>query len=353
MSKDDVGASQAVYFSSKQAEEVGFQKFAKRQAALQGIHVLILDHMRLQYKNSDEDEVIRDVCKDISELDLSCNLFESLQEILRLVTLLPKLVHLVLDGNRFEVDGTADALRLDRVASLSLSNTLLQGKAGSLGQLTSRHFPIVKTFKLANDERHNTASLDAQALPASIKMIDLAGNSFANLSDLQDLIACGKLERLNLEKCQIAGVGELDTHINSSITDLDLAHNKIDSWAVIDALPTAFPALKQLRMTGNPIYTHLKSAAGKPLLAEDGYMLTIARLPQLEMLNYSKITEKERLNAEKYYLDEIAAELAATSPDNRADVLQRHARWLALCEEYGEPVRPGKIAPSPLSRYKV
>lgn len=288
--------------------------------------------------------MIRDVCKDISELDLSCNLFENFEEILQLITLLPKLVHLVLDGNRFEVAGTTDALQLDRVASLSLSNTLLQESAGSMGPSMYRHFPNAKALKVANDELHNTATLGIQALPASLQSIDLAVNDFANLSDLQDLITCKKLERLILEKCQIAGVGELDSCINDSIIDLDLAHNKINSWAVIDALPTAFPALTQLRMTGNALYTNLKSATGKPLMAEDGYMLTIARLPQLGMLNYSKITEKERLNAEKYYLDEIAAELAAATPDSRQDVLRRHSRWTTLCEEYGEPVIPGEFA---------
>jgi hypothetical protein len=84
------------------------------------------------------------------------------------------------------------------------------------------------------------------------------------------------------------------------------------------------------------------------LTAADGYMLTIARLPQLKTLNFSPITDKERLNAEIYYQSQIALELdlASTSDFSSAEdaaasrmtILARHPRWSALCEEYGVPV---------------
>ncbi|KAM3418543.1 hypothetical protein BST61_g4520 [Cercospora zeina] len=340
MSDDASNLGATVYFSTKQAEEVGFQKFAKRQAALQGIHVLILDRMRIRHVAEDENDAIRETCKDITELDLSCNLFESLAGILSLVALLPKLAHLVLDGNRFTVTCARSAEEFPRISSLSLSNTLLRQHGEPIGPIIARHFPRVKTLTIANDELQDTQALSATDLPESLVSLDLTNNNFTTLADLRHLNPCPHLTRLSLDKCQISSTGRLDCSVSSSVIDLDLAHNTINSWNVIDSLPGAFPAMKQLRMTGNPIYKDMKSATGKPLMAEDGYMLTIARLPQLEMLNYSKITEKERLNAEKYYLDEITAELAGSAAEQRPDVLKRHSRWKALCEEYGEPSIP-------------
>lgn len=66
-------------------------------------------------------------------------------------------------------------------------------------------------------------------------------------------------------------------------------------------------------------------------------MLTIARLPQLETLNYSKITDKERLNSESYYLSQIGRELSLSPKEKEKDILSSHPRWRQLCEEYGEP----------------
>lgn len=121
---------------------------------------------------------------------------------------------------------------------------------------------------------------------------------------------------------------------------LDIAYNRISHWALFDSLEETYPALDSLVITGNPLYSGLSSAQGTALTAEDGYMLTIARLPRISFLNHSKITEKERLNSETYYLNQIASELAKTAASKRQQVLYRHPRWKPLCDEYGEPAAP-------------
>lgn len=134
---------------------------------------------------------------------------------------------------------------------------------------------------------------------------------------------------------------------------LDIAYNRISDWALFDSLEAIYPALDSLVITGNPLYRGLLSAEGATLTAEDGYMLTIARLPRVSFLNYSKITEKERLNSETYYLNQIASELGKTPVDKRPQVLRRHPRWKALCDEYGEPaaqeVQSDAIKPNSLA----
>ena len=81
MPQDAGTGGEIVYFSSKKAEEVGFEKFAKRQARLQGIHVIVLDHMRIHGEVTEtEKSAIIETCGHVTELDLGSNLFEHLDE---------------------------------------------------------------------------------------------------------------------------------------------------------------------------------------------------------------------------------------------------------------------------------
>jgi hypothetical protein len=66
-------------------------------------------------------------------------------------------------------------------------------------------------------------------------------------------------------------------------------------------------------------------------------MLTVARLGNLKTLNHSPINDKERLNAESYYLSMIAKEVQFAPENLREQILKSHPRYAWLCEEYGEP----------------
>lgn len=66
-------------------------------------------------------------------------------------------------------------------------------------------------------------------------------------------------------------------------------------------------------------------------------MLTIARLPGLKTLNYSTISAKDRLNAETYYLSQIAGQISRAPTAQEGEIIAQHPRYRDLCEEYGEP----------------
>jgi hypothetical protein len=334
MPEDAGTGGQIVYFSSKKAEEVGFEKFAKRQAQLQGIHVLVLDHMRIRGEcPQDELDTIPEICANITDLDLGSNLFESLDEILGIAKLLPKLRNLVLDGNRMSI--STPRRKLENIKSLSLSNTLLEWTEISA---TASHFPNLTSLTAASNDLQ---AISLEPLPASLEVLDLIGNSFSTLVSLAILRTCRSLHTISLKKNLISTTGPLPKEpFGSALHTLDLSHNSIQTWSLIDSLPNLYPSLQHLRTASNPLYTHLTTPAGRPLTAEDGYMLTIARLPNLKTLNYSTITSKERLNAETYYLSQIAAEigLVTSGPDGVAAVKRAHPRWAELVEEYGEPV---------------
>ena len=75
---------------------------------------------------------------------------------------------------------------------------------------------------------------------------------------------------------------------------------------------------------------------------DEGYMLTLARLGQLETLNFSRITPQERRNAEMYYLSRIAKAVAEVPEDKDAELLACHPRYEELCRsecplDFGSP----------------
>lgn len=337
-SESHATTAEAVYISGKQAEEVGFSKFAARQAQLQGIHTVVVDNMRIRYDPNDTDNgQISKLCAQVTELDLSSNLFETLEEVLGLCRHFLKLHTLALNGNRFSsLTDVEQSVPLSNVQSLRLDRTLLPWSV--ICSLTRHCFPKTRTLLCAN----NDLSLITATPPDTLDDIDLSFNSFSDLGHALFHTAVRCLKRVNLKYNNISafdvGLLEDSSSIDCRVESLNLSYNAITSFSIFDALNTKLShTLRHLQVTGNPLYQDLKSAEGKSLTSEDGYMLTIARLPHLETLNYSKITEKEKVNADTYYLNQIAAELSRESQNARREILQRHPRWEELCLEYGEP----------------
>ncbi|KAF2486934.1 hypothetical protein BDY17DRAFT_245977 [Neohortaea acidophila] len=332
--------AQIVYISGKQAEEVGFEKFSQRQSRLHGVHVLVLDRMRIKhaFQSDEEKSAIQHLCADITELDLSGNLFEAFQEVLVLCKLFPKLRTLTLDSNRFAVGGSygdsghGTLSVIATVKYLSLATTLFSPK--DRDGIISR-FPKLETLVLTANEISGPLHLQT---PPHLSTLDLSDNELISLSDLRHL-QNPHLHTILLRRNRIQTVTtEAEPAFALSVTEIDLTYNAVDTWLFFNSITKhTFPNLTHLRVTGNSLYQHLVSAEGKPLTSEDGYMLTLARLPQLQFLNYAKITEKERLNAETYYLGQIAAELSLASEEAEAGILAKHPRYRELCEEYGEP----------------
>lgn len=124
--KVEEAQSEAISISrSKQIEEVGFQKFAQRQAELRGIHVLVLARAQIGASLPSEDRHnITKICANITDLDVGGNLYEQLDDIIHLCSLLPKLKRLTLDGSRLLV-ATHPEMKLEKVTTLSLSSTLM------------------------------------------------------------------------------------------------------------------------------------------------------------------------------------------------------------------------------------
>jgi hypothetical protein len=297
--------------------------------------------MCIRHGESDQeaDQSVSSLCANITSLDIGGNLFESWDEILRVCRLFPRLNSLTLDGNRLhDLESLGPDLLFPNIKYLGLRDTLLE--ADEIATIT-KAFMSLQTLILANNELETwNSTSDTSNLPPTIHSLDLTGNQITTFTSLAPLLTLPNLHTLLLKANKIGSSPPqttAQTTLSQTLLTLDLRSNEIATWTLPSSLPSAFPSLQNLLIASNPLYASLKSADNKPLTPSDGYTLTLARLPQLQTLNHSTVTDKERLNAETYYLSQIARELALTPSHRRKEVLAAHLRWNALCEEYGEP----------------
>ena len=188
-------------------------------------------------------------------------------------------------------------------------------------------------------------------LPNTITTLTLEHNDITSISALRHLSALPNLEHLSVRGNPINTVNhDTDTTPNfqfpPTLRSLDLSRNSITSWSILNKLPTIFPGLTTLRISGNPLYdqpplppsTATPASDSKPMTVDEAFMLTLSRFPPtLTTLNYSTISPQDRSNAEMYYLSLIGKELSATTEAEEPTILATHPRYSELCELYTEP----------------
>ncbi|KAG2428537.1 hypothetical protein HYH02_014341 [Chlamydomonas schloesseri] len=101
----------------------------------------------------------------------------------------------------------------------------------------------------------------------------------------------------------------------------------IADWASVNELDR-FPALKELRLSGNPVLQTSKTG---------GRFEVIGRVSGIASLNGAEVRPRERRDSELRYLQHIAAEMEAAAGDDarRAAVRSAHPRLRHLMETHG------------------
>jgi hypothetical protein len=258
-------------------------------------------------------------------------------------------------GNRFRDTTITDKERarclkaFANIKLLRLEETLLPWE--QMANITAL-FPTLTSFNVSSN--FYTILTDHYVAP-TITDLNFEDNSFTSISDLRPLTKLPNLQRLVLKSNKISMIAPANAPspvFSSTVTEVDLSFNELTTWSFIDALAVVFPGLTALRISHNPLYQSLQAADGRTLTAEDGYMLTLARLGNLTSLNYSPILPKERLNAESYYLSLIGKELNFAPQDLEKRIIASHPRYEELCKEYGEPAinrEANKVNPNSLA----
>jgi len=124
--------------------------------------------------------------------------------------------------------------------------------------------------------------------------------------------------------------------------------NPLSSWRSIDALDT-YPSLREARLAELPLTAEMSSAVARRCI--------IARVGGLEALNGSEVRKRERDDAERFYLRQVAqgypegglpagaltdaaggegAKLELPEDDAWQAIQREHPRWRALLLKHGE-----------------
>jgi len=308
---------------------------------------VILDGALLSVNTKDlfREQTLVNLLPNATELDISRNLIETMGEVVTLCSGLPALNALTLDGNHLNVE-LSEEHSLSDITTLSLNSMLLLPRElSTILSLT----PSLQTLSISGNSLlgNETAPLH---LPRSLSSLTAESNNLETLQDVAALVAQDNcLQSLNLKNNRISSVLRVQVDTPSkrraattlplfvSLEQLDLSGNEITSWDFVNDLRHIAPNLKHLRLSQNPLYSYAKTITGKALSETDVSLLIIARLPKLKSLNYSTVSNKERLSGEKLYLSHIGEELSQSPVDQESKIIASHPRYGELCEEYGEP----------------
>ncbi|KAI2918492.1 hypothetical protein CBS63078_3054 [Aspergillus niger] len=339
-----------IEISGKVVEEVGFDKIRKQLARLQELKIVLLDGLQVAGvlgHDASATEIesayaeIEQTCPQITELDLSRNLLTTWGGVARICERLNFLKALKLIGNR--LGPLEEGLKFEGITALHIDETLLTWE--EISALTYQ-FPVLSTLSASA----NQLSMLTTPLSNTITRLTLENNDLNTLSSIKSLISLSRLEHLSLRGNNISTIYDTnntsDTTLQfpQSLHSLDLSRNKITTWDFINHLPSLFPGLDTLRISGNALYdqpvgpSHITGVPEKPMTVDEAYMLTLSRIGSLQMLNYGKITPKDRNNGELYYLSLIGKELSASPETAEAGILAQHPRYSELCDLYGQPV---------------
>lgn len=251
-------------------------------------------------------------------------------------------------GNRFRVakedlEGAIQAFK--GVTTLELDETLLSWD--DLCTLAAQ-FESLRQFTASSNSLASLKSPLTTQIASTLTSLTLEYNGFTSLDSLLDLRDLSSLESLHLKGNQIWKLGSSREKgsFAPKLHYVDLSYNKVHDWDFVDGLADFFPGLTALRFSHNPIYDAQSRITGSASSADDGYMLTLARIGNLKTLNFSYISPEERKNAEMFYLSRIGLEMTTVPESEEHTITSKHKRYTELCEIYGAPVIVRKSAES-------
>ncbi|KAJ3086711.1 hypothetical protein HK102_012653 [Quaeritorhiza haematococci] len=336
------------------------------------------------------------ICPAIVDLDLSRNLFSTWFDVAAICRDLRNLESLRLVHNRFTPLRTpitslqSDLLRpaFQNLRALSLNSTLMEWRElillePFLPHLRELHFGFnrVTSIEIPEPSQDTDSGSTSPRQPfAMLELLNLENNSISSWSNVVQLRRLPNLQRLFLNDNQIASIDfkETDASTSSATTQsttsmtiatesffpslrfINLNRNQINDWISVHNL-NRFPVLTEIRLKFNPIIgsfanssfsisttTMEPTSAPAPApssssSSEDLHLVLIARLARVTVLNGSTITQRDRTDAEMYYLNKCGALLQTTTSSSgmpKEQFLALHPRFDDLVSIYGAPAPP-------------
>jgi Leucine-rich repeat (LRR) protein len=268
----------------------------------------------------------------LKEMDLAGNLLSDWREVMSVFEQLPLLEDLSLASNRLcNVPATLiPPCHLERVKILNLHRCSIS--AQTLPWI-AKHMPGIEELCLAHNDMRCISSNHLNGGFGHLRFLDVSGCA---LDSWREQIAClgslPNLEQLLLDDNPIETISidhESIPNPFQKLITLHLVGTKLTSWTELDRL-SSLPSLVALQSRRSPLTDSIGVAESRAI--------TIARLPRLEYLNSSSVSEKERTEAERRYMSIVAKELliaaSTEDPKRKEAVLSSHPRFDELIEKH-------------------
>jgi len=284
----------SIRISGKEVEEVGFEKINQQLRGLSKLRVVLLDGMRIavnldQSATRQQIREISNTCSSIAELDLSRNFIEEFQEVASICQALTNLRSLRLDGNRFAKVGLSkDEKAFPILETLGLEETLL--KWDEIWNVCSQ-CPKLTSLNISGNQFSRLGKIPEANILSHITTLNLSSNDLTAISDFAAVSALPHLQILAVNHGVVRRISNTieKFRFQSTVRRVEFAFNEIDEWDFINQLSAIFPGIESLRISHNPLYQSLQTVEGRPVSHENGYLLTIARVANLKVLNYSNV----------------------------------------------------------------
>ncbi|KAL3765414.1 hypothetical protein ACHAWU_002332 [Discostella pseudostelligera] len=300
---------------------------------------------------SAEQQVEMEEFNHLKSIDLAGNLLSDWEDVLGILRQFNNLESLSLASNRINDLSPAaiDGFSMSGMTSLNLNSTNISsfrtlqliGKAmPNLKELCVAHSDLAD---LGSDENHHD---DTIPVFQHLVLLDLSDCNLTSWDEqVLHLHHLPKLESLILNDNVIEHIPPTEgkATIFSALASLQLAGTSISSWSSIDSLHS-LPSLRSLRLRNTPLTSSMGVGEVRSVV--------IARLPNLELFNASPISERERTEAERRYVSNVARELLMTSTSgalpsdetqanaNQNEIHARHPRFHLLLEKHKETMMP-------------
>ncbi|KAL7533956.1 hypothetical protein ACHAXR_005549 [Thalassiosira sp. AJA248-18] len=269
----------------------------------------------------------------LKSIDLAGNLLSDWEDVLTILRQFKNLQSISLASNRVNdlSSALAEGFSMTRVTHLNLNSTnissfktvqLIGESMLNLDELCVAHCDLSDINEFynsssdaddANDGGHSCNSLAFQ----NLVLLDLSDCQltewgkqvmpFHNLPKLESLI-------LNDNSIDRISIPNDKATMFPKLASLQLAGTSISSWSALDSL-NEIPALRSLRLRNTPLTSSLGVGEVRAF--------AIARLPNLEFFNASPISDRERVEAERRYVSNVARELLMISSSSLVSTDQK------------------------------
>ena len=244
--------------------------------------------------------------KFITDLDLSRNLIDEWNLVHEICSFFATIESLRLNYNRLKV---FDVGMFTSVKVLSLNYTLISWN--DVEQIDDRFPNLTELFIGFNNLKISSSKTNGFE---KLKTLSVESNQIT-WTDFSNRFKSSNLENVNLSNNEISSL-DISTRDFKSLSFLNISQNKIDSWISIDQINN-LTLLSSLRIKQNPI----------------GTMNLIARLGKLKYMDGCFITERDRIDAELYYLSFISKLNLGID-----EIVKLHPQYSRLVGIHGEPI---------------